>query len=92
MKNPPEKPGRFTVLEAATLEELEWVIGKQMDYYNTERRHFSLGYRSPVEYLVSEGFMPKTLAEIGLASGSVSGAQVLRPLRTIFRHQCSEFI
>ena len=61
--------------EAATLEELEWVIGRQMDYYNNERRHSSLGYRSPMEYLTSEVILPKTLAEIGLASGSVSGAQ-----------------
>ena len=64
-------------LEAATLEELEWVIGKQMGYYNNERRHSWLEYRSPVEYLTSVGFIPKTLAEIGLESGSVSGAQAL---------------
>jgi hypothetical protein len=30
-------------LEAASLEELEWVIGRQMEYYNFERRHSSLG-------------------------------------------------
>jgi len=54
-------------LDAATLEELEWVIGKQMGS--------RLEYRSPVEYLTSVGFIPKTLAEIGLESGSVSGAQ-----------------
>jgi len=34
-----------------------------------------LEYRSPVEYLTNVGFIPKTLAEIGLESGSVSGAQ-----------------
>ena len=62
-------------LEAATFEELEWVIGKQMGYYNNERRHSRLEYRSPVEYLTSVGVIPKTLAEIGLKSGSVSGAQ-----------------
>jgi len=62
-------------LEAATLEELEWVIEKQMGYYNNERRHSRLEYRSPVEYLASVGFIPKTLAEIGLESGSVSEAQ-----------------
>ena len=68
--------------EAATLEELEWVIGRQMDYYNNERRHSSLGYRSPMEYLTSEVILLKTLAEIGLASGSVSGAQATpRPFR-----------
>ena len=62
-------------LEAATFEELEWVIGKQMGYYNNERRHSRLEYRSPVEYLTSVGFIPKTLVEIGPKSGSGSGAQ-----------------
>ena len=51
------------------------MIEKQMGYYNNERRHSRLGYRSPMEYLTSKGFIPKTLAEIGLESGSVSGAQ-----------------
>jgi len=37
--------------------------------------HSRLEYRSPVEYLTSVGFIPKTLAEIGLESGSVSGTQ-----------------
>lgn len=37
-------------LEAATLEDLEWVIERQMDYYNYERRHSSFGYRSLMEY------------------------------------------
>jgi hypothetical protein len=62
-------------LEAASLEELEWVIGRQMEYYNFERRHSSLGYRSPVEYLVSEGFIPESLAENRAKSGSALGAQ-----------------
>jgi len=38
-------------------------------------------YRSPVEYLTGVGFIPKTLAEIGLESGSVSGAQALVVVR-----------
>jgi len=50
-----------------------------MGYYNNERRHSWLEYRSPVEYLTSVGFIPKTLAEIGLESGSVSGAQAPVP-------------
>ena len=41
-------------LDAATLEELEWVIRRQMKYYDCERRHSRLGYRSPMEYLVNE--------------------------------------
>ena len=51
------------------------MIGKQMGYYNYERRHSRLEYRSPVGYLTSVGFIPKTLAEISLESGSASGAQ-----------------
>jgi len=62
-------------LDAATFEEPEWVIGRQMSYYNKEGRHLRLGYRSPMEYLINEGFIPKTLAENDLESGSVSGAQ-----------------
>ena len=75
-------------IEAATLEELEWVIGRQMNYYNHDRRHSRLGYRSPMEYLVSEGFVPRTLAENGCQSGSASGAQVQPPLPVSrFLHQ-----
>jgi len=46
-----------------------------MKYYNCERRHSRLGYRSPMEYLVNEGFAPRTLAENGVKSGSAPGAQ-----------------
>ena len=74
--------GRFKVEngslfgDAATLGELEWAIGRQMKYHNHGRRHPRLGYRSPMEYLTSEGFVPKTLAEIGPKSGSVPGAHI----------------
>ena len=51
-------------LEAATFEELEWVIGKRMGYYNNERRRSRLEYRSPVEYLASVEFIPKTLLQV----------------------------
>lgn len=37
--------------DAATFEELEWAIGQQMDYYNLERRHSPLDYRSSMDYL-----------------------------------------
>ena len=57
-------------LDAATLEELEWVIGRQINYYNCERRHSSLDYRSPMEYLISAEFIPETLVESGVKSGS----------------------
>jgi len=62
-------------LDAATLEELEWVIGRQINYYNCERRHSSLNYRSPMEYFISKGIVPKMLAETGAQSDSAPGAQ-----------------
>ena len=34
-------------LETSTLEGLKWVIDKQMNYYNGERRHSRVDYRSP---------------------------------------------
>jgi len=68
-----ERENASLFLDAATLEELEWLIGKQMEYYNNEHRHLRLEYRPPVECL--SGFNPETLAEIGLESGSVSEAQ-----------------
>jgi len=60
--------------EAATLEELEWAIGKQMWYYNHERRYSWLDYRSPMEYLVIEGFILETPVETGAESGFALGA------------------
>jgi len=63
------------LLEAATLEELWWVIGRQVDYYNYERRHSSFGYRSPMEYLTGEGLIAnnKILVKREVKSGSVYG-------------------
>ncbi len=50
------------------------MIEKQMGYYNTEPRHSRLDCRSPMEYLVSEGFQLRTLAENRDKSGSAAGA------------------
>ena len=46
-----------------------------MNYYNLERRHSRLDYRSPMDYLISERFALEPLAEIGAKSGSAPGAQ-----------------
>ena len=45
-------------LEAQTVTELCAVVDQQMRYYNTERRHSSLGYLSPQAYIerVRSGF------------------------------------
>lgn len=39
------------LLDAADLDELQSVVATQMDYYNTQRRHSSLGYVAPLDYL-----------------------------------------
>jgi len=51
------------------------VIARQVDYAGCERRRSSIGCRSPIEYLINEGIVPKTLAETGVKSGSAPGAQ-----------------
>jgi transposase InsO family protein len=43
--------GRSLFLEAQTLSQLRAVVGEQMRYYNTERRHSSLGYLPPLTYI-----------------------------------------
>ena len=51
--------GRFKVenrslfLDAEDLADLARVVEARIDYYNRERRHSSLDYRSPIEYLKS---------------------------------------
>lgn len=39
------------LLDAANLSELRKVVATQMDYYNTQRRHSSLNYVSPLTYI-----------------------------------------
>jgi hypothetical protein len=51
------------------------VVNRQMVYYNTRRRHSSLAYRSPLEYLHEEGILRAALAEIGPATSSNPRAQ-----------------
>jgi putative transposase len=48
--------------EAATLPELIEVVDRQMTYYNSRRRHSSLAYRSPLEYLHQEGMLPSRVS------------------------------
>ena len=45
-------------------------------HHSSRITHHGFYYRSPMEYLASEGFVPKTLAEIGPKSGSVPGAHI----------------
>jgi transposase InsO family protein len=46
-----KEENRSLLLEAQTLAELVDVVDQRMDYYNTERRHSSIGYVSPVAYI-----------------------------------------
>jgi transposase InsO family protein len=43
--------GHSLLLEAQTLADLKEVVGQRMDYYNTERRHSSIGYVPPLTYI-----------------------------------------
>jgi transposase InsO family protein len=55
--------------EAETLEEVVEIVGRQMVYYNRERRHSALHYQPPEEFLGSclvEGISSATLADISL--------------------------
>lgn len=61
-------------LEATTLEELVWVIERQTPYYNGERRHSRLGYRTPMGYLTGKGIVPAMFRK-GDKTGSASRAQ-----------------
>jgi transposase InsO family protein len=45
--------GNSLFLDAVDMEELRLVISRQMKYYNTKRRHSSLGYVSPMAYIRS---------------------------------------
>ena len=47
------------ISEAASLAELQEVVGRQMRYYNRERRHSGVGNQPPLAYLESEGFNPR---------------------------------
>jgi len=43
--------GHTLFLDAHTVTELRTVVAERMHYYNTERRHSSIGYLSPLAYL-----------------------------------------
>ena len=38
-------------LDAQDIDELEAVVDSQVHYYNTDRRHSSIGYLSPMRYI-----------------------------------------
>jgi putative transposase len=46
-----KQEGNSLFLDADDMEELKAVVSRQMEYYNTRRRHSSLGYMSPMAYI-----------------------------------------
>ncbi len=50
------------VIEAQTLEEVIEIVDRQMRYYNSKRRHSRLAYQTPLEYLHTEGVLPRPLS------------------------------
>ena len=61
------------------------MIGRQMNCASCERRHSRLACRSPMECLMGEEFIPKTLAENGAKSSSAPVAQVPTPCGGILK-------
>lgn len=45
---------RSLLLDAASLADLERIVGERIDYYNRRRRHSALGNRAPLVYLASQ--------------------------------------
>jgi putative transposase len=52
--------------DAANLWELKRIIGQQMAYYNGRRRHATLGYTAPMNYMIREEILPQPA--VGLAA------------------------
>ncbi len=48
--------------EAQTIAELRAIVERQFTYYNHERRHSSLNYQAPIEFLTAEGIIPLSLS------------------------------
>jgi putative transposase len=52
--------GYSLFLEAADLAQLETIVARQMTYHNTQRRHSTLDYLTPLAYLIKHRPKPKT--------------------------------
>jgi len=51
--------------EAANIWELKRLIARQIDYYNCRRRHSTLGYTAPINYIIQKEILPQPV--LGLA-------------------------
>ena len=52
--------------EAANIWELERVIAQQMEYYNSRRRHSTLGYTAPMDHMIREDVLPQPAVDLAL--------------------------
>ena len=52
--------------QAQTLEELQQTIDERFEYYNRRRRHSSIGYKRPEEY-VKEKLKPEKISTLILS-------------------------
>ena len=55
----------LTFHEAMNIWELKRVIAQQMEYYNSRRRHSTLGNTAPMDYIIQEEILPELA--LGLA-------------------------
>jgi putative transposase len=51
--------------EAANIWELKRLIARQIEYYNCRRRHSTLGYTAPINYIIQKEILPQPV--LGLA-------------------------
>lgn len=65
-----KEEGRSLFLDAQNMAELTAVVDSQMEYYNTERRHSSIGYVSPLTYIERVRAGSATGSSRGIGVGS----------------------
>lgn len=54
--------------EAANIWDLGRVIPQQIDYHNSGRRHSTLGYTAPIDYIIQEELQPQAALGLTLRS------------------------
>jgi putative transposase len=54
--------------EAANIWELGRLITKQMEYHNGRRRHSTLGYTAPIDYIIQEEILPQAAFALAVRS------------------------
>ena len=52
--------------EAANIWELRRLIAQQMEYHNCRRKHSTLGYTAPINYIIQEEILPQPMVALAL--------------------------